>query len=204
MSQWENVIRHRQWQQGLSSLEMLEITHKTVGIVGLGHVGLQVAQRLKGFDTRTIYYDIDEIPMETQEKLDVQPVPLEQLFEESDIVTLHVPLTRSTRGLVSHRLLELMKPTAYLINTSRGQVVDEKALYQALKEKRIAGAALDVMEQEPPSKDNLLLQLDNIIITPHLAGSSLETFLRAADFAYSNIERVLAGKPPQSVVTAED
>jgi phosphoglycerate dehydrogenase-like enzyme len=169
----------------------------------LGRIGKQVAKRLKGFDTRTLYYDVEEILQKTQDELNAQPAPFEELLQESDIVTLHVPLNRHTRHMISDRELGMMKPTAYLINACRGPVVDEKALYQTLKQRRIAGAGLDVLEQEPTPVDNPLFELDNVIITPHMAGASNETNLRAASFAYSNIQRALAGNPPESLVTPD-
>jgi phosphoglycerate dehydrogenase-like enzyme len=144
-----------------------------------------------------------EIPQKTQDELNAQPVPFEELLRESDIVTLHVPLNRHTRHLISEGELGMMKPTAYLINACRGPVVDEKALYQALQRHQIAGAGLDVLEQEPTPEDNPLFELGNVVITPHMAGTSNETNLRAADFAYSNIQRVLAGNPPESLVTPD-
>jgi phosphoglycerate dehydrogenase-like enzyme len=203
MLHWETAMRRRQWRQGIPVAEMFEITNKTVGIVGLGRIGKQVARRLKGFDTRTLYYDIVEIPQKMQEELNVQPAPFEELLQESDIVTLHVPLNRHTRHMISERELGMMKATAYLINACRGPVVDEKALYQALKQQRIAGAGLDVLEQEPTPVDNPLFELDNVVITPHMAGTSNETNLRAANFSYSNIQRVLAGNSPESLVTPD-
>ena len=200
MLQWQTAMKDRRWQSGIVGGDMVEITNKTVGIVGLGHIGKPVAKRLKGFDTRTIYYDIVEIPLEVQQELNAQPVPFEELLTQSDIVSLHVPLTSSNREMIGERELELMKSTAYLINTSRGRLVDEKALYQALKNKRIAGAALDVLEEEPPSPDNPLFDLDNVVITPHMAAFSHETYVRYANFAYANIKRALAGEPPESLI----
>ena len=204
MLHWDTAGRQRQWRGNMSGLNMFEITNKTVGIVGLGRIGKQVAQRLKGFETTTIYHDIVDIPTDVQERLNARPVDFDELIHESDIVSLHVPLNRRTRGLISHRELAMMKPTAYVINACRGPVVDERALYEALKSNQIAGAGLDVLEVEPTPEDNPLFDLDNVVITPHMAGTSHETDLRAADFAYSNILRVLAGEPPQSLVTPED
>ena len=141
--------------------------------------------------------------MEVQEELNAQPVTLEELLGRSDLVTLHVPLTPSTREMMGERELEMMKPSAYLISTCRGPVIDEKALFQALKNNRIAGAALDVLEQEPTLTDNPLLDLDNVVITPHMAGFSHETNLRAAKFAFANIQRTLAGEEPESLITPD-
>ena len=204
MLHWDMAVRQRRWRGDLGSLPMFEITNKTVGLVGLGRVGKQVAKRLKGFDTRTIYYDIDDIATKTQIELKVEPVAFEDLLRESDIISLHVPLNRQTRALISHQELKAMKPTAYLINASRGSVVDENALHHALQSGIIAGAGLDVLEKEPTPADNPLFDLDNVVITPHMAASSYETDLRAGDFAYSNIKRVLFGEPPQSLIVLED
>ena len=199
MLHWDMAVRQRRWRGDLGSLPMFEITNKTVGIVGK-----QVAKRLKGFDTRTIYYDVDKIATKTQVELNVEPVSFEDLLRESDIISLHVPLNRQTRALISHQELETMKPTSYLINASRGPVVDEKALHYALQSGIIAGAGLDVLENEPTPADNPLFDLDNVVITPHMAASSYETDLRAGDFAYSNIKRVLFGEPAQSLIVLED
>ena len=125
------------------------------------------------------------------------------LLTESDIVSVHVPLTRRTRGMMSDREFGLMKPTAFLINACRGPVVDEAALYRALKDGQISAAGLDVLEAEPTPEDNPLLDLDNVVVTPHMAGQSQETNLRAASFAYGNIMRVLGGAEPESLVTPE-
>jgi len=203
MLQWHNTAKERRWREGLPLLDMFEITEKTVGIVGLGRIGKQVAKRLVGFDTRTIYNDIVDMPSDVQRELKAQPVSFEELLHESDIVTLHVPLTPSTRGMIGDRELEMMKPSSFLFNTSRGPVVDESALYQALKNGRIAGAGLDVLETEPTPSDNPLFELDNVVITPHLAGLTSERFHRTAEFAYENIQRVLAGGPPESVITPD-
>ena len=204
MLQWYSASKERRWMGDLSAMDPVEITGKTVGIVGLGRIGKQVAKRLIGFDTRTIYHDIVEMSQAVQRDLRAEPVPFDDLLGESDVVSLHVPLTRRTRGMISDRELELMKPTAFLISDCRGPVVDERALYQALKNGRIAGAGLDVLEEEPTPVDNPLFELDNVVITPHMAGFSYETSVRAAEFAYSNIKRVLAGEPPESIVTPED
>ena len=204
MLQWYHASKERRWRGDLSAMDPLEITGKTVGIVGLGRIGKQVAQRLRGFETKTIYYDILDMPKEVREDLAAEPVPFDDLLRESDLVSLHVPLTRRTRRMISDRELELMKPTAFLISDARGAVVDERALYQALKNGRIAGAALDVLEQEPTPADNPLFDLDNVVITPHMAGFSYETSVRTARFAYDNVRRTVAGDPPESIVTPED
>ena len=203
MLQWDSTTNHRKWRADLYLMDLSELTDKTVGIVGLGRIGKHLAKRLTGFDTHTIYYDIEEIPQDVQKELKAEPVPFDDLLRESGIVSMHVPLTRRTRGMMSDREFGMMKNTAILINACRGPVVDEKALYRALQEGQIAAAGLDVLEAEPPPEENPLFDLDNVVITPHMAGQSQETTLRAASFAYGNIMRVLAGNQPESLVTPE-
>ena len=176
---------------------------KTVGIVGMGRIGKQVAKRLKGFDTRTLFYDVVDVPDDVQKDLNVEPMDFDELLRESDIVTLHVPLTRRTRGMISDRELDMMKPSAFLVNCCRGPVVDERALHRALSQGRIAAAGLDVLEEEPTPEDNPLFDLDNVVITPHMAGPGEESTQRAATFAFYNIGRVLAGETPESLVYPE-
>ena len=203
MAQWDTTTRQRNWRGNLYQTDLTEITDKTVGIIGLGRIGRQVAKRLTGFDTRTIYYDVVDIPEDVRQAVKAEPVPFDELLETSDFVSIHVPLTRRTRGMMSDREFDLMKPTAFFINLCRGPVVDEAALYRALTEGKIAGAGLDVLEVEPTPADNPLFDLDNVIITPHMAGQSQETALRAAHFAYGNILRVLSGEEAESLVTPE-
>ena len=203
MAQWDSTTRQRAWRSNLYQTDLSEVTDKTVGIIGLGRIGRQVAKRLTGFDTRTIFYDIEDIPEDVQREVKAEPVAFDELLETSDIVSMHVPLTRRTRGMMSDREFGMMKPTAFFINLCRGPVVDEAALYRALTEGQIAGAGLDVLEVEPTPADNPLFDLDNVIITPHMAGQSQETALRAAHFAYGNILRVLNGGEAESLVTPE-
>ena len=149
------------------------------------------------------FYGVIDIPQDIQQELNATPVSYEELLRESDIITLHVPLTRRTRGMISDRELEMMKPTAFLVNCCRGPVVDEKALHRALSQGTIAAAGLDVLEEEPTPADNPLFDLDNVVITPHMAGPGEESTQRAVAFAYYNIGRVLAGETAESLVTPE-
>ncbi len=201
--QYDITMKQRQWKTGMDKYRVKEITDKTIGIVGMGRIGKQVAKRLNGFDTKTIFYDVVDIPQEVQQELNVQPVELDDLLRESDIVTLHVPLTRRTRGMISDRELEMMKPDAFLVNCCRGPVVDEAALHRALSQRKILGAGLDVLEVEPTPVDNPLFDLDNVVITPHMAGPGEESTQRAADFAYYNIAKLLSGEEAESLVTPE-
>jgi D-3-phosphoglycerate dehydrogenase len=155
-----------------NSSHIPDLPGKTVGIIGLGEIGLKVAKRLTGFDMKLLGYD----PYAKDVPHDIKLVSLEELMRQSDFVTIHARLTRETGGLINADLIQLMKPTAYLINTSRSALVDEKALYQALKDGRLAGAALDVFDVEPPGKDYPLVRLENVTITPHMAGGSVDAF----------------------------
>ena len=148
----------------------VELKGATLGLIGFGRIGKAVARRTKGFDMRVIYYDPSEKNPDPEFK--ATPVDLETLLEESDFISLHTPLTPKTHHLIDAQALSKMKPNAVLVNTARGPIVDPDALYEALKEKRIFGAGLDVTDPEPLPLDSLLLTLDNIVITPHIASAS--------------------------------
>ncbi|MDO8750515.1 MAG: 2-hydroxyacid dehydrogenase [Dehalococcoidia bacterium] len=198
---WYTTSKERKWRGSFSAIGLHDITGKSVGIVGLGRIGKQVARLLKGFDCKVVYHDVLSFPHELEKELAVTRVPFEELLRTSDIVTLHVPLTPLTRHMIGNSELGMMKPSAIIINTCRGPVVDEKALYDSLKAGRIAAAGLDVLEQEPTPVNNPLLDLDNVVVTPHMAGSTEETIYRSAAFAFENIRRVLAGGTPESIIT---
>ncbi len=188
--------------KALDGYDTWELFGKTVGIVGAGRIGSTVARLLRGFETITLYSDVKKSP--DAEKYGAKRVPLDTLLRESDVVTVHVPLLKSTTKLIGARELELMKPSALLVNTCRGPVVDEKALLAALTAKRIWGAGLDVFELEPAQADNPLFKLDNVVVAPHLAGKSHESYPRRVGFAYKNMAQVWAGGPPESVVLPEE
>jgi phosphoglycerate dehydrogenase-like enzyme len=197
------AVKDRQWAGNLRSQwfeETYELTDKTVGIVGLGRIGQRVARRLQGWDCKLIYHDIARFPPGLDESLHLTRVSLDELLSTSDIVTLHVPLTRETKGMMSDREFDLMKPTAVLINACRGPVVDEAALIRALQQKKILAAGLDVLEQEPTPADNPLLDMDNVVITPHLAAFAQESYDKSRAFAVQNAARVARGEAAESVV----
>ena len=199
---WQhNNVTAGRWRVGdFAETRFYELEGKTVGIVGLGNIGKKVARRLRGFECKIVYYDIIRLPEHEEDALGVRFVLLDELLKTSDVVTLHVPLTSITRDMISERQLNLMKPTAILVNTCRGPVVDEIALHKALITKRIVGAGLDVMVDEPPSKDNPLLNVENITITPHTAGPTWENWPKAFRNAFDNILRVHAGRKPMWVI----
>jgi phosphoglycerate dehydrogenase-like enzyme len=174
---------------------------KQVGILGLGNIGRQVAKRLQGFGCKVHYFSRHTLPEEQEFELNVRHVSLHELFASSDIVTVHVPLTPETAGMVGRSELAMMKPSAILINTSRGQVIDEAALIVALQENRIAGVGLDVFEPQPLEPSNPLLKMDNVIATPHSASAALERWPRTALFAWRNVQRVWDGQPPLALIT---
>ncbi|RKY00395.1 D-glycerate dehydrogenase [Candidatus Poribacteria bacterium] len=178
-----------------------DVYGKTLGIVGAGRIGTAVAMRSKGFNMKVLYTDVRR--NETLEKeLGARKVELDELLRESDFISLHVPLTPETHHLIGERELKMMKKTAYLINTSRGPVIDEKALVEALKNGEIAGAALDVFENEPELTPGLA-ELDNVVLTPHIGSASVETRTRMATLAAENIIAYFEGKRPPTVVNPE-
>jgi len=175
----------------------------TLGIVGLGGVGIEVARRAQGFDMEILYYDVVRRP-EAEERYNLRYVPdIPSVLRSADIVTLHVPLMPETHHLIGEKELAMMKPTALLINTARGPVVDPKALYQALKNGVIAGAGIDVTEPEPIPPDDPLLELDNLVITPHIASASYATRTRMAMMAAENLLTALRGEVPPHCVNPE-
>lgn len=178
------------------------IKGKTVGIIGLGKVGREVAKRIKGFDINLLAHD-PYIALDVFKKYNAKKVDHDTLLEQSDIVTLHVPLNNKTRHMISTNQLKKMKKSAILINAARGGIVDEKALYKSLKEKRIAGAGLDVLEQEPINKDNPFLSLDNVIITPHMGWYSEDAVDEVQRIAAEQVLQCLQGKVPTNLVNKE-
>jgi len=197
----DNETRTGQWLTDNSSgTNSFEVLNKTVGIVGLGNIGGTVAKLLRGFDPKLLYYDVVAKP-EIEKRTGATRTGLDELLEQSDIVTLHVPLTSRTRHMIGKRELGLMKPSAILINTCRGPVVDEAALHDALVAGRIWGAGLDVFEIEPVLKDNPILKLENVVVAPHAAGKTAESYPRRARFSFDNMQRVLSGRPALNIVT---
>lgn len=176
-----------------------DLVGRTVGIIGLGEIGQRVARRLTGFDVNILGYD----PYVNELTDKIKFVSLEELMSKSDFVTIHARLTAQTEHLINEKLLGLMKPTAYLINTSRSGLVDENALYHVLKEKKIMGAALDVFDVEPPGRDYPLVQLENVTITPHMAGGSIDAFLNSPKKLAAQLMRLAKGERIKNIVNKE-
>lgn len=180
-----------------------ELAGKTIGIVGMGNIGTRVALRARAFEMDFMVHD-PYIPESHVTSLGGKWVGLDDLLTESDFVTIHCPLNRETRGMIGAQKLTLMKPSAFLINAARGGIVDEIALRAALEKKRIAGAALDVIADEPPEKDHPLIKLDNVLWTPHIGAMTLEASARGEWGAAQEIIRVLEKKRPKNPVVDAD
>jgi len=202
--EYDKFVREGKWKIGWSPTFMLgrDVHGKTLGIVGLGRIGSAVARRAKGFGMKILYHNTKRSP-EKEKELDVEYRSLESLLKESDIVSLHVPLNDTTRNMIGEKQLKLMKPTAYLINTSRGAVIDEAALIKALKEKWIAGAGLDVFVKEPIDPNNPLLKLDNVVLAPHMASAGFETRYKMAEITAKDLLAVLNGEAPLYLVNPD-
>lgn len=195
-----NVVAGK-WRVGdIGEQRVYELAGKTVGIIGLGTIGKKVVRRLQGFDVNVLYYDILRLTEDQEDALGVRFALLPELLRQSDVVSLHVPLNDVTRKMFGARELAQMKDSAIFINTCRGPVVDEEALYQALTTGRIAAAGLDVMEEEPPKSDHSLFKLDNCIITPHMAGPTIENWTKAFRNGFDNVQRVAAGRTPMWLI----
>ena len=176
-----------------------DVYEKTLGIIGLGEIGRSVARRAIGFNMRTLYHQRNRLPKEEEKKLNVEYATFEKILRESDFLTLHVPLTEETEYMIGNDEIALMKKTAYLIHTARGKVIDDYALVAALREGRLAGAALDVYEDEPELTEGMR-ELDNLIILPHIGSASFETRDKMALLVADNILDALEGKTPRSLV----
>jgi D-3-phosphoglycerate dehydrogenase len=187
---------------GWSRIIGTELAGKTVGLVGLGRIGKEVVLRLKGFQVKFLAYDIYQDNTFAAEH-GVRFVTLEELLSGSDVVTLHAVLTADTQSFMGEKELALMKPSAYLVNTARGGLVDEQALYRALTENRLAGAGLDVFADEPPTNSPLLQLGDKVLLAPHMGAQTTETVLRMGLMAAENIVQVLRGERPVGLVNPD-
>jgi D-3-phosphoglycerate dehydrogenase len=191
------ALRRGEWLQWALRPRSYEIRGKTLGIVGLGRIGEAVAKRARAFEVaETLYYDVVRPSPEVERELGVVSCSFHDLLRRADIITLHAPLTDETRGMIGAEELQLMGEQAVLINTARGALVDERALYHALASAQIAGAGLDVFVQEPPSPDNPLLNLDNVVLTPHIAAGTRDALRTKMAAAFANMLRVAEGKRP--------
>jgi glyoxylate reductase len=198
----DRLARSGAWTKwNLDQLCGTDVWGKTLGIIGLGRIGRAVARRAAGFRMRIIYNSTKRAPAEIEKELNAEYLPRQEVFGQSDFLSLHVPLNAATRGLVGPAELATMKKTAFLINTTRGPVVQESALVDALERGLIAGAALDVFEREPMIPDGL--RRDNVVLAPHLGSASVETRTRMALIAVENAIAYFAGKRPPTALNPE-
>jgi len=198
---FHNDVVAGKWRPSIADPPVYEMSGRTLGIVGLGNIGKKVARRAAAFDMRVQYYDdIARLSEHQEDALGVRFVLFTELLRTSDIVSLHVPLDDTTRNLIGARELAMMKKSAVIINTCRGPVIDESALYKALKDRQIAAAGLDVMVEEPPSPNHPLFTLPNVTLTPHSAGPTWENWTARFRNGFDNIERVAAGRAPKWVI----
>ncbi len=192
-------MKRGEWRQWEVITETRPLRGMTLGILGLGKIGREVAKRARPFEVRTLYHKRSRLPEEEEESLGVEYRGFDQFLRESDILSLHLPLVEETRGLIGRREIALMKEGAILINTARGELMDEGALAEALEDGRLWGAAIDY---EPLAPDSPLRSLDNVLLMPHCAvgGGTPESSRRSAIMLAQNIERVLAGEKPLNIV----
>lgn len=198
--QHESVVSGRWRGNNPGSTKLFELRDKVLGLVGFGAIGKKVARLANAFGMRVQYYDIRRVSEAEEDALHVRFRLLNEILRSSDLVSLHVPLTPGSRHLIGAAELALMKPSAYLVNTSRGPVIDEKALVAALEGGVIAGAGLDVFDQEPPPTDNPLFKLQNVILTPHYAGPTWDNQQARFRNAFDNCQRVARGEAPLWVI----
>lgn len=199
----DRAVREGRWRQAVTGFDTFEVAGKMLGLVGAGNIGRKVARRLAAFECRVMYYDVVPAP-DIEKDLGARRASLEDVLREADIISLHVPATKETQNLINRETLALMKPTAVLLNTSRGAVVDEDALAEALAAKRIAGAGLDVFRQEPVAAGHPLGKLENVVLSPHTAGHAYEGWFRRTQFAWENIQRVVSGQQPLSLARPDE
>jgi len=173
----------------------LQLTGKTVGLFGFGNIARQVAKQLQGFDAKIIYYSRTRVAIEIEQTFKAEYVDFDTLLRQSDVLSLHAPLNAQTRDIISNEALQKMKQSAIIVNTARGELIEEPALVQAIKEQRIFGAGLDVFVNEPPQIDNPLFSLDNVVVTPHAGASVKEAVTKIVQHGFNNIARFERGQP---------
>jgi glyoxylate reductase len=202
LGEGEALARSGEWKGwDLDQLVGADVWGKTLGLVGFGRIGRAVARRAAGFQMKVIYYDSVRVPLDVERGFHAEYRDLSALLGEADFVSVHVPLLPETRGLFNAKTFAQMKPTSFLINTSRGPVVDEAALVQALESKKIAGAALDVYEKEPLIPTGL--KRPNVVLAPHIASASLETRTKMACMAAQNVVALFKGQRPANILNPE-
>ena len=193
----DKSVKEGKWEK--KKFMGVELRNKTLGVIGMGRIGSQVVNRCKAFEMDAVAYD-PYLPEEVATQMGVELTDLETVLKKADFITIHVPLTPETKHLISYDEFELMKDGAFITNCARGGIIDEEALYDALKNEKIGGAALDVYEEEPPAEDSKLFELDNIVLTPHIAASTKEAQRDAAIIVADEIIDLFTGGTPHNVL----
>ncbi len=198
ISEGDRIIRNGEWKKIYGAFDYvgMDLQGKTIGILGLGRIGGTLAKRAKAFDMKIIYHNRKRVSKTREKSLNAKYVSFEKLITQSDFISIHVPHTKETDQLFNMNIFRKMKKTSFLINTSRGKVVNEKELVTALKEKIISGAGLDVFETEPIKKNNPLIKLQNVILAPHIGSSTKETRIKMAEITIKNLNLGINGKKP--------
>lgn len=191
----DRLLRKNQWAKDIYSGRAYTLRGKTVGLLGAGNIGRKVAKLVQSFGAVVQYYDLFRLPEKAEQELNLRYVPFKELLKTSDIISIHVPLTKDTENLMDRTALSQMKPTAILVNTSRGGIVDEKALAEALREGRLLGAGLDAFADEPPGEDCPFFGLDNVVLTPHAGGNTADNAATMIDLCLKNIMAMQNGRP---------
>ena len=201
----DNLIHKKEWKTILGPYEFLgmDLYGKTLGIFGMGRIGKAVAKRAIGFEMKLLYHNRKRLSPREEKSLNARYVSLDELFRRSDVISIHAPHTSKTHGIVNLKLLKNMKKTSFLVNTARGTIINEKDLVVALKKKIIAGAALDVFQNEPIGASNSLIGLKNVLMTPHIGSATVETRREMAEITVKNLMLSLARKKPIYQVKVE-
>lgn len=201
-----NLIKHHEnmlkgtWTKNEFMDTSYSLMNKTVGLIGLGNIGKQVVKKVQAFGAQTIYFDVNRLKPEEEDSLQIKYVPMNELLKSADIVSLHTPLTESTRNMIGKNEFALMKPTAIIVNTGRGGLIDEDALIEAINNKQILGAGLDCFREEPISPENPLLKQENIVMTPHIGGTSAELMEIMIPIMVKNIIALKKGQELEAIV----
>ena len=198
VSEGDRIIRNGKWRQiyGAYDYVGIDLQGKTLGIFGLGRIGSTLARRAKSFDMKIIYHNRKPVSKNKEKLLGVKYVTLDKLITQSDVISIHVPHTKETNQLFDMKIFKKMKKSAFLINTARGKIINEKDLIIALNKKIIAGAALDVYESEPISKKHPLTKIQNVVLAPHIGSSTKETRAKMAEITIKNLNLGINGKSP--------
>ena len=198
ITEGDNIIRNKKWNKVFGAYDYVgnDLQGKTLGIFGFGRIGQTLAKRAKAFDMKIIYHSRRKVSKKIEKQLDVKYVSFEKMLKKSDIISIHAPHTNETEHAFNKKTFEQMKKTAFLINTSRGMIINEKDLANALKNKIIRGAGLDVFETEPLSKKSSLMRLKNVVLSPHIGSSTEETRSEMAKITLKNLNLGINGKKP--------